>query len=388
MRTAIVSDLHLGSASGEDVLRDADGAPPPARGDRRRRPPRPARRRDRAARAAAAAALDAARPVLRGAGRGDGRARGRARPRQPRPPPGRAAARRRSRETATAGSGLEQRAAPARGAGGARSPPGSAPPSCAIAYPGVWLRDDVYATHGHYMDCHMTLPRAECLAAATLMRAFGPVPEPGGAGRLRAGAAPGLRLLLRRSPRPSLALRATRPSEARLAAISGRDRPAGAPAAQAAIAGRASAPASRPTIWALNRLLRSELRARHLAGGDLRSGVDGGDRAGARLRARRRPRDHRPHPPRRPERRAKPRGRWPAAAASTTPAAGSSPPPSTTPARRPAPTGRGRSPGSRTRGRRAASRLLHGAPARGAAAIVAPPGQLARRLAESRATRR
>ena len=23
-----------------------------------------------------------------------------------------------------------------------------------LAYPGVWLRDDVYATHGHYLDCH------------------------------------------------------------------------------------------------------------------------------------------------------------------------------------------------------------------------------------------
>ncbi|HYP56276.1 MAG TPA: metallophosphoesterase, partial [Solirubrobacterales bacterium] len=46
-----------------------------------------------------------------------------------------------------------------------------------IAYPGIWLRDDVYATHGHYMDCHWRLPRIECVAAAGVMRAFGPVPE-------------------------------------------------------------------------------------------------------------------------------------------------------------------------------------------------------------------
>src|SRR4051794_1690179 len=38
------------------------------------------------------------------------------------------------------------------------------------AYPGIWLRDDVYATHGHYIDCHLSLPRAECVAAATMMR--------------------------------------------------------------------------------------------------------------------------------------------------------------------------------------------------------------------------
>jgi hypothetical protein len=47
-----------------------------------------------------------------------------------------------------------------------------------IAYPGVWLRDDVYATHGHYMDVHMTLPRAECVATATLVRLSRPLPDP------------------------------------------------------------------------------------------------------------------------------------------------------------------------------------------------------------------
>jgi hypothetical protein len=46
-----------------------------------------------------------------------------------------------------------------------------------IAYPGIWLRDDVYATHGHYMDVHLTLPRAECVAAATMVRLSGPLPH-------------------------------------------------------------------------------------------------------------------------------------------------------------------------------------------------------------------
>jgi calcineurin-like phosphoesterase family protein len=45
-----------------------------------------------------------------------------------------------------------------------------------IAYPGIWLRDDVYATHGHYMDAHLVLPRAECVAAATMIRFAGPLP--------------------------------------------------------------------------------------------------------------------------------------------------------------------------------------------------------------------
>ncbi|HET8814498.1 MAG TPA: metallophosphoesterase [Solirubrobacterales bacterium] len=45
-----------------------------------------------------------------------------------------------------------------------------------IAYPGVWLRGDVYATHGHYLDTHLTLPRAECVAAATMVRLLGPLP--------------------------------------------------------------------------------------------------------------------------------------------------------------------------------------------------------------------
>src|SRR3954447_18785141 len=33
-----------------------------------------------------------------------------------------------------------------------------------FAYPGLWLRDDVYALHGHYLDCHMTIPTIECLS--------------------------------------------------------------------------------------------------------------------------------------------------------------------------------------------------------------------------------
>jgi UDP-2,3-diacylglucosamine pyrophosphatase LpxH len=50
------------------------------------------------------------------------------------------------------------------------------PATLRIAYPGLWLREDVYATHGHYMDAHLNLPRAECVAVATLMRLSKPIP--------------------------------------------------------------------------------------------------------------------------------------------------------------------------------------------------------------------
>jgi predicted phosphodiesterase len=39
-----------------------------------------------------------------------------------------------------------------------------------LAYPGVWLRDDVYATHGHYLDCHSDAPTFECRARAVVER--------------------------------------------------------------------------------------------------------------------------------------------------------------------------------------------------------------------------
>jgi hypothetical protein len=49
-----------------------------------------------------------------------------------------------------------------------------------LAYPGIWIRDDVYATHGHYMDVHLRLPRAECVAAAAMARLLKPPPQRAG----------------------------------------------------------------------------------------------------------------------------------------------------------------------------------------------------------------
>jgi predicted phosphodiesterase len=39
-----------------------------------------------------------------------------------------------------------------------------------LAYPGLWLRDDVYATHGHYLDCHSEAPTFECRVRALVER--------------------------------------------------------------------------------------------------------------------------------------------------------------------------------------------------------------------------
>jgi Calcineurin-like phosphoesterase len=49
----------------------------------------------------------------------------------------------------------------------------SAPARVSAAYPGLWLRDDVYATHGHYLDCHLSIPTMECLGIGMTARALG-----------------------------------------------------------------------------------------------------------------------------------------------------------------------------------------------------------------------
>src|SRR4051794_33695794 len=40
--------------------------------------------------------------------------------------------------------------------------------SLTVAYPGLRLREDVYATHGHYLDLHLTIPRLESIAASAM----------------------------------------------------------------------------------------------------------------------------------------------------------------------------------------------------------------------------
>lgn len=46
----------------------------------------------------------------------------------------------------------------------------AAPAQVRVAYPGLWVRPDVYATHGHYLDCHLTVPTIERLTMAIMSR--------------------------------------------------------------------------------------------------------------------------------------------------------------------------------------------------------------------------
>jgi hypothetical protein len=53
----------------------------------------------------------------------------------------------------------------------------AAPARVSAAYPGLWLRSDVYATHGHYLDCHLTIPTMERLGIGMTARALRRPPE-------------------------------------------------------------------------------------------------------------------------------------------------------------------------------------------------------------------
>jgi UDP-2,3-diacylglucosamine pyrophosphatase LpxH len=46
------------------------------------------------------------------------------------------------------------------------------PAKLGAAFPGLWLRPDVYATHGHYLDCHLTIPTMERLGIGMTARAL------------------------------------------------------------------------------------------------------------------------------------------------------------------------------------------------------------------------
>ena len=46
-----------------------------------------------------------------------------------------------------------------------------------LAYPGIRLRDDVYATHGHYLDVHLSVPRIESVVASAVARFAGASPD-------------------------------------------------------------------------------------------------------------------------------------------------------------------------------------------------------------------
>jgi predicted phosphodiesterase len=49
----------------------------------------------------------------------------------------------------------------------------ASPARMRVAYPGIWVRPDVYAMHGHFLDCHLTLPTLERLSIGVMSRVLG-----------------------------------------------------------------------------------------------------------------------------------------------------------------------------------------------------------------------
>jgi hypothetical protein len=273
MRTAIVSDLHLGSAFGEDVLRDAEirrvlleeiaGAERLVLlGDvleLRELPLATVLESARPFFEELGEAM-AGRPVVLVPGNHDHRL---AEPLLER--------------LALAGEplGLEHRGEPA-GEPMARIAAWLGGAELAFAYPGIWLRDDVYAIHGHYMDCHMSLPRMECVAAAATMRALRPLPDRPSPADYEHVLQPVYGFTYGLAQGGSVWGKA-RPSERAwrsLSSSNGRRRRIRTAALRAAV------PA---TVWTVNRLLHAEFDADLSPGAITRSGVDAGIEMSARL---------------------------------------------------------------------------------------------------------
>lgn len=86
--------------------------------------------------------------------------------------------------------GLEQRIAPRAGEPGATLAGWLWPARFTFAYPGLWLRDGVYAIHGHYLDRHVTIPTIERLAIGGIGWFSGPFPDAPGPDDYEAALAP------------------------------------------------------------------------------------------------------------------------------------------------------------------------------------------------------
>lgn len=155
------------------------------------------------------------------------------------------------------------------------------PARLSLAYPGIWLREDVYATHGHYMDPHLALPRAECVAAAAVSRLTGPIPSPAVPNDYERVLAPvyGLGYGLAQGRRRPWR-RHGHPAEGAWRVLSGSDDGGGARRRLAGNAARASFPA---LIGGLNRLLGSEFVADVSGEAIFRSGLAGAAEMAARL---------------------------------------------------------------------------------------------------------
>ncbi len=81
---------------------------------------------------------------------------------------------RRADERPRASLASEQRFAPEQGSAAlAQLADWARPAQVSVAHPGLWLRPDVYATHGHYLDCHLTVPTLERLGLGLMSRVLG-----------------------------------------------------------------------------------------------------------------------------------------------------------------------------------------------------------------------
>jgi UDP-2,3-diacylglucosamine pyrophosphatase LpxH len=146
-----------------------------------------------------------------------------------------------------------------------------------IAYPGVWLRDDVYATHGHHMDCHLRLPRLECIAAALVMRTLAPLPERSDPADYERVLRPVYDLTFGLA-QGDIARRGARPSERAWRALSSQNGNRSARVRRLAL--RAAVPA---TIWGVNRLLRADFDASLSTASISNTGVEAASELARRL---------------------------------------------------------------------------------------------------------
>ena len=72
--------------------------------------------------------------------------------------------------------GLQERAGPEASVGTRAIAHALAPAALDVVYPGLWLAEGVYAMHGHYLDRHVTIPSFERLGAGVLGRLLGAAP--------------------------------------------------------------------------------------------------------------------------------------------------------------------------------------------------------------------
>jgi hypothetical protein len=150
-----------------------------------------------------------------------------------------------------------------------------------IAYPGIWLRDDVYATHGHYMDLHLRLPRLECVLLAGVERFAGALPDPADPGDYERIVRPLYGLAYGAAQGRARRVRAERgPSEAAWELIAG-DRPDRTRARR--LKARAARAAFPLAVAGVNRLVGADFESEITGEAIFRSGVEGATELARRL---------------------------------------------------------------------------------------------------------